>query len=63
MLAQIELEKALLRQGLSYCYRLEKKSSEHASNEKVIHLQPFYPYDGCNKLTILTDLGNFTKSS
>lgn len=58
MFAKVELERALLSQGLSYCYRILRKSSENTSNGKEIFLQPFYPYDGCIKLTVSPDLGN-----
>lgn len=58
MFAKVKLERALLSQGLFYCYRILRKSSENTSTGKEIFLQPFYPYDGYTKLNISPDLGN-----
>lgn len=60
MFAKVELERALLNQGLLYCYRIQRKSSENTSNEKEICLQPFYPYNGHILLHISPDLGNIS---
>lgn len=57
MFAKVELERALLSQGLFYCYHILRKSSKNTSNGKEIFLQPFYPYDGYTKLNILPNLG------
>lgn len=60
MFAKVELERALLNQGLLYCYRIQRQSSENTSNEKEICLQPFYPYNGHILLHISPDLGNIS---
>jgi hypothetical protein len=56
--AEVELEKDLLRQGVSYRYCFQKRESEKGSMENEFLYQRYYPFHNSYRMIkILDDIG------